>query len=217
MNTTSISRRILIIDDDELNSKALGLRLERRGFEVTVISDPFLIFETVENKKIELILLDIVMPKADGIIMLKEIRAKYEKHLLPIIMSTAIDDSIDIIDAFKLGANDYIAKPINVDVAVARINAHLSIMDLHKEGIKKSELEAVNALITTYNHEINNSLAIAIGYLGSDLVHDENTVIKLKSALWRIAEIVKKIKEISDNKELEFQNYVGNEKMVKIK
>lgn len=211
------SRRILIVDDDELNSMALGQRLERRGIKVIVISDTEKLFETIQKNKIELILLDIVMPKTDGITLLKQIREKFGRDELPVIMTTALDDSFDIVDAFKIGANDYINKPINIDVALARIHAHLSTIDLHKEGIQKKELEVINAMVTTYNHEINTPLAIALGCLDGNRLTEDETIERLKSSLLRVADILKKIRSVTDKEQVHFNAYSDFSKKVKLK
>lgn len=217
--TLSPLRRILIVDDDNLNARALAKRLERRGLEVFVSSDPEETLELVRKNSIDMILLDIVMPKMDGITVLKKIRSEYAKHELPIVMATALDDSFDVVEAFKLDANDYIVKPINLDVAMARIEAHLSIVDLHRQSTRKKELEAIAALVTTYNHEINNPLMIALGCLRSlsKIQGTADDVEKLRSSLNRITEIVKKIREISEKNEIEFSNYASTSKMLKIK
>ena len=212
-----MERRILILDDDVLNSKALAKRLERRDMKVTVLNDANSLFETIEKENIEMVLLDIIMPDVNGIAVLKNIREKYDRNELPVIMVTAMDDSIDVMEAFQFGANDYITKPVHVDVAVARIAAHLSIVDLHREGVQRRELEAINAMITTYHHEINNPLAIAMACLESDLAKEPETIKKLKSSLWRVADIVSKIKDVSENKKIEYQKYTGHTKMVKLK
>lgn len=194
----SQGRRLLILDDDVLNSEAMAKRLERRGFLVVHIADPNQLFEALERERSEVLLLDIVMPEADGISILKSVRSKYQKNELPVIMVTAVEDSLDVLEAFKLGANDYISKPVNVDVAIARINAHMSSVDLHRESLRKRELEAVRSMLNTLNHEINNPLAIAIGSLNSSTFRDEASLEKFRTALWRIANIVKKMTELME-------------------
>lgn len=214
------ARNILIIDDDEFNSKAVGIRLQRRGFSVEVVSDQASILDVIEISKIELILLDIVMPTIDGLEMLKKIRTKYSKNDIPIIMATAINDTFDIVSAFKDGANDYITKPINIDVAQARINAQLSFIDLYKIESAQKELEAIAALITTYNHEINNPIATAL--LSLDAVRrnskhlDIENLAQAESSIRRIEEIVRKITEISECKKILFNTYIGTLKKIKL-
>lgn len=210
------ARRVLLVDDDELNTLALGKRLERRGMQVTVLTDPKRALEFIESNEIELVLLDIVMPEIDGLTVLKEIRTKYGRDELPVIMTTALDDSFDIVNAFNSGANDYIAKPINIDVAVARIHAHLSTVDVYKLNIQRKELDAIKAMITTYNHEINNPLSVALSSLDEDLAKNEQAVVRLKTSLWKISDIVKRIRE-TDKELVTFEKYAGSEKMVKVK
>lgn len=217
---TKNPRRILIVDDDVLNSAALGKRLERRGFSATIVSDGTAILDLIEYEKIELVLLDIIMPTVDGLTLLTEIRAKYSKNEIPVIMVTAVDDSFDIVDAFKFGASDYIMKPVNIDVALARINAQLSFVDFYKLALVKNEMQTINAMVATYNHEINNPLVIAFGALKATRINSKDFDIlsldKVDAALQRIAEIVRKIEEVGENKKVSLDTYTGSVKMVKV-
>lgn len=78
------------------------------------------------------------------------------------MVSSKSQDSI-IVNCFKAGANDYITKPINFEIALTRILNHLKLAEAIKDRVKLQELAALNAMVTTYNHEINNPLTIALG------------------------------------------------------
>lgn len=213
-------RRVLIVDDDEINSGMLGKRLEKRNFVVKLIHDGYMALESLESKEEklpELILLDIMMPNISGIEMLKKLREKYAAVELPIIMLTAKTDTEDIVEAFKLGANDYLTKPVNISVAIARINTQMSLLDLAEENLQKNELETLNAMIVTYNHEINNPLTIALGNMGDSLAEvTEQRYVAAVQAMKRIANIVKKIDKVATGK-LEKEEYGSGIKMFKIK
>ncbi|HLE69748.1 MAG TPA: response regulator, partial [Vicinamibacteria bacterium] len=113
--------RILVVDDVELNRSMLSRRLERKGFQVETAEGGQEAIEKIRSTSYDLILLDIMMPEVSGYDVLKEVRKIHSPLELPIIMATAKDQGEDIVSAFKLGANDYITKPIDFPVALARI------------------------------------------------------------------------------------------------
>ena len=213
-------RKVLIIDDDQVNSIALAKRLSRRGFAATVASDEEFSLQMLHDRQIEAILLDIVMPKRDGLTILEEIRTVYSPSQLPILMVTAMEGSDDVVESFKMGANDYITKPVNIDIVVARMQAQLSVVDLQRESLQKRELEAVQAMVVTYNHEINNPLAIAMAAVGDMKSSDEFQQIRIDRAtraLDRIASIVAKIAKLRESEDIHYETYAGEAKMVKAK
>lgn len=213
-----MSKNILLIDDDKILSKATSLRLEKRGFNIKLIHDPEEGRRAALRDEFDLILLDIEMPELSGIEVLKSIREKIEKNILPIIMVSSNEEDGDIVEALKLGANDYVSKPVNMDVLNARIDTQLELQSLTHEFANKKEVEAINAMITTYNHEINNPLTISFGMMekiNRDKEFSEETYAKLKNSLVRIRDIVKKIREASQDQKPDFQEYVKNSKMLK--
>ncbi len=214
--------KILIVDDDEITLDVMAERLQKRGFEVETLQDGRKIFPLLESGRIDLILLDVMMPQISGIDLLEKIRVGHKHIDLPVIMVTAKDSSTDIVKAFRAGANDYLLKPINMDVAVARITAQLTLKMYHTENLSKKEVETVNSMIITYNHQINNPLTVALGAVETlkrgGLSQDEVSALldKLKGKILNISEIVKKISDL-ENSRIETEQYTRNEKMVRIK
>jgi diguanylate cyclase (GGDEF)-like protein/PAS domain S-box-containing protein len=130
--------RLLIVDDNEMNRDMLARRLERKGYEIAVAESARELLQRVKQDGTDLVLLDIEMPEISGLDALKTLREDYSAIDLPVIMVTAKNQSDDIVRALDLGANDYLTKPIDFPVAVARIGSHLS----HKraqEALKESE------------------------------------------------------------------------------
>jgi len=130
--------RLLIVDDNEMNRDMLARRLARKGYEIAVTASAHGLLERVKQDGTDLVLLDIEMPEVSGLDALKTLRAAYSATELPVIMVTAKSQSEDIVRALDLGANDYLTKPIDFPVAVARIGTQLS----HKqaqEALKESE------------------------------------------------------------------------------
>lgn len=116
---------LLVVDDNEANRDILSRRLERSGFTVLVAADGPSALDIVERSRVDLVLLDIMMPGMNGIDVLKVLRATHSAAELPVIMATAKTDSEDVVEALTLGANDYVTKPIDFPVVLARVQAHL--------------------------------------------------------------------------------------------
>lgn len=158
------------------------------------------------------------MPELSGIECLTKLRCQYSKVELPIIMMTADDASHSIVKAFSLGINDYILKGSPITIIMSRINFQLSILELTLDRIKLHELQAVMALIVSYNHEINNPLTIAIGNLSSFKKSvDTKKYEKVETALWKIAEVMKNLNSIRDKHKIDFDTYADNSKILMIK
>src|SRR3977135_2999035 len=130
--------RLLIVDDNEMNRDMLARRLLRKGYVVGLAENAKQLLERVKEDAVDVVLVDIEMPEISGLDALQKLRERYSAAELPIIMVTAKAQSDDIVKALDLGANDYLTKPIDFPVAVARIGTQLS----HKhaqEALKESE------------------------------------------------------------------------------
>ena len=190
--------RIMIVDDDQITSKILSQRLTKRGFTVVCVESGKECLESLQNDIPDLVLLDIVMPEMNGLEVLESIRSVYSSIDIPVVMATAKNEATDIVDALKLGANDYIQKPVNIDIAEARINAQINAVRNHRDAVEKKEVEALNTLIATYNHEINNPLTIAYGLLRKAKKEQNLEYLdKIGESLQRVANIVKEIERIT--------------------
>lgn len=117
---------LLVIDDNEANRDALSRRLSLKGYQVAVAADGHEALALAANHPYDLVLLDVEMPGLSGFDVLRELRASRSRTELPVIMVTARSEGADIVEAFRLGANDYVTKPIDFPVALARIGTHLS-------------------------------------------------------------------------------------------
>lgn len=121
---------LLVVDDNVDNRDMLKRRLTRKGHTVMAVESGEAALEVVSPshpnfQPIDMVLLDVMMPGMDGIETLQRIRQTYSQLQLPVIMVTAKDSNQDMLRAFDLGANDYITKPIDFDVAIARIQNQL--------------------------------------------------------------------------------------------
>jgi DNA-binding response OmpR family regulator len=116
---------LLIVDDDADNRELIGRRLEREGWATRQADGGESALEAVRAGGVDLVLLDLVMPGMNGLEVLKALRQLRSAAQLPVIMVTASSDSEDVVEALGHGANDYVTKPIDFPVAVARIEAAL--------------------------------------------------------------------------------------------
>ncbi len=140
--------RILIVDDHEDNIELLRARLEARGYEVQGANDGQEALDTVDRWCPDLILLDVMMPKMDGMEVVRRLKAKTDRKelpFIPVIMQTALDSTENKVEGLDAGADDYITKPINFAELEARVKALLRIKQLQNEvEAGRAELAQLN-------------------------------------------------------------------------
>ena len=118
---------LLVVDDDEGNRDVLGRLLQSKGHAVVLAGSGPEALEIVRTQPVDLVLLDIMMPGVSGLDVLRALRASHPPDALPIIMATAKDQPQDVVEALKMGANDYVIKPLDFPVVMARTEAQLSL------------------------------------------------------------------------------------------
>ncbi len=118
--------QILVVDDDLATRTILAKQLRAAGFSVLTVDNGAKALEMICNQSISLVLLDVMMPGMNGLEVLYLIRSAHDRSEMPVIMVTAMDQSDQIVGAFELGANDYITKPIDFSVALARVKLHVA-------------------------------------------------------------------------------------------
>jgi adenylate cyclase len=123
--------RILAVDDVLENLEIISMRLAAHGYEVLKAPDGEAGLAAARAEKPDLILLDIMMPKLDGISVLKELKRDESLGFIPIILLTAKADRTDVIAGLDAGADDYLTKPIDHAALIARVRAMLRIKALH--------------------------------------------------------------------------------------
>ncbi|NNL43172.1 MAG: response regulator, partial [Desulfobacterales bacterium] len=105
-----MAKKVLLIDDDEKLRKLLEEYLEGYGFKVLTLADGLRAIETIHKKSPDMLILDVMLPKRNGLEVLKDIRLEFT---IPVIMLTAKGDDEDRIVGLELGADDYLPKPFN--------------------------------------------------------------------------------------------------------
>ena len=117
---------LLVVDDAADIRDLLARRLKRKGFAVTTASDGMQALELIASRPFDLVLLDLMMPGIDGLEVLALLRRGHPPSMLPVIAVTARHESESVVEALKLGANDYVTKPVDFPVLLARIESQLS-------------------------------------------------------------------------------------------
>ncbi len=143
--------RILIADDDANICELVRLYLEKEGFETVVCLNGEKALEIFRAGGIDLAILDIMMPKKDGVTVCREIRAESK---LPIVMLTAKGETFDKVLCFELGADDYIVKPFEGKELVARVKAILRRTGEQDERKAEKIVELNNLTINLTNYEL---------------------------------------------------------------
>ncbi|MDY7214120.1 two-component system response regulator PhoP [Bacillus subtilis] len=136
-----MNKKILVVDDEESIVTLLQYNLERSGYDVITASDGEEALKKAETEKPDLIVLDVMLPKLDGIEVCKQLRQ--QKLMFPILMLTAKDEEFDKVLGLELGADDYMTKPFSPREVNARVKAILrrSEMATPSSEMKNDEME----------------------------------------------------------------------------
>ena len=133
--------RVAVIDDDRMVREMLELGLSREGFEVETAADGLSALDLIRRFDPEVIVLDIMMPKIDGITLLPRLR---EITQAPIVMLTAKGDTEDKVQSLSAGADDYLVKPFIFEELIARLQAKLRRPQLIEENVLRWHDVAIN-------------------------------------------------------------------------
>ncbi len=123
--------RILIADDNPVNVKILATRLAAEGYEIVTAGDGEAALARAQETQPDLVLLDIMMPKLDGLEVCRRLKADPAMPFTPVIMVTAMTDARDVVAGLEAGGDDYLTKPVDHAALSARVRSMLRIKALH--------------------------------------------------------------------------------------
>ena len=128
--------KILVVDDEEPIANILEFNLKKEGYDVIVANDGEKAVELAFNDNPDLILLDLMLPKKDGMEVCREVRAKKN---IPIIMLTAKNSEIDKVLGLEFGADDYVTKPFSTRELMARVKVNLRRVTKQQEEVAEEK------------------------------------------------------------------------------
>jgi DNA-binding response OmpR family regulator len=231
-------KKILIVDDNPDNVEVIKYKLQRSKQFKLEVREAYSGEEAIKiaaREELDLMLLDVMMPRISGFEVCRRIKELKGAEFLPIIMVTAREDIDSKLKGFEAGADDYIARPFDLQELEARIKSMLHIKDLQDELRKANEelrvtaeklleaerLAAIGAVVTSINHEINNPLcAIMLNaqLMKEEMKHNPDSALerisKIERNVERIQEITRRIQEL---KESGTTDYVSGDKMLDLK
>lgn len=166
----SSATAVLAVDDNATIRKAISMRLGAKGFEVVTAADGHAALALVDRRAFDLVILDLKMPQMRGEEVLRQLRQRYSQTQLPVIVLAASNDRADIQRTLELGANDYIVKPGEFPILLARIQTQLTLRDtisrLRTQSALLRESQAVN-----HSH-LPGALATGPRGIPFDVLHD---------------------------------------------
>lgn len=184
----SLSGGILVAEDNRMNRLTLARYLERHGFLVTAVENGRQALDQVRAQRFDLLILDVMMPELSGLEVLAAVRVNASTVELPVIMATALDESTDIVRAFELGANDYVTKPIDFPVLLARMRTHLTLKRLNQlkdEFLAIASHDLKNPLTTIFGAACTMEILVPQGQVMNEDGQECVMMIKTRSQIMR--------------------------------
>ena len=189
---------IAVVDDEQDILELVSLHLERHHFSVREFSDGSSFIKYLNSEKPDLVVLDLMLPDADGFEICKYMKRKKNLSQIPIVMLTAKNEETDTILGLELGADDYIKKPFSPNELIARVKTVLRRIESYREAKIPGKIIVGNISIDTDKHEV---------------VVDGNRV-ELTSAEFRILQLLASEKGRVFSRDRILDHLWGNEKIV---
>lgn len=164
--------RILVVDDDPGHRDLLARRLQQQGYTVSEAVDGAAALRLLRSQEFDLVLLDLLMPGLSGDQVLAELKADPARRHLPVIMLSALDELDSVVRCILMGAEDYLAKPLNAVLLRARIDACLE-----KSRLRHQEAAYLNALETERHRSESLLLNVLPGPIADRLKRGENPIV----------------------------------------
>src|SRR3981081_204044 len=179
-----ITGTILVADDQDANRELLEELLTSQGFKVITVPDGAGALEQVARTQIDLMLLDVMMPRLSGFEVCEKIKGDSATYLIPVILITALSDKQDRLEGIKVGADDFLSRPVDRTELLARVQSLLKLK------LRTDELESAESVLLTharsiegkdpYTHGHCERLAEYSASLGEHLKHSDDQLTALR-------------------------------------
>ena len=157
---------ILVADDNPANLDILQTRLEAHGYQVLAARNGEEALNLAQEERPDLILLDVMMPKMDGIEVCQRLKGDPEQPFIPIILVTAKSDPKDVVVGLEAGAEEYLHKPVEQTALIARVRSMLRIKDLHDKTLEQAAcLETQAAQLAEWNKSLEERVEAQLSEL----------------------------------------------------
>ena len=141
---------VLVVDDNESNRDLLTRRLVGAGWAVVSAASGPAALAALAEARFDAVLLDVMMPEMDGLEVLRRIRERFGVGELPVVMASALGETRDVVEALRLGANDYVTKPLDMPVVLARLGTQLALRRANEDVARlAAQLRAAQERIST--------------------------------------------------------------------
>jgi adenylate cyclase len=155
--------RILAVDDAPQNLEILRARLEANGYEVITAADGEEGLARARDSDPDLVLLDVMMPKLDGVAVLKKLKEDAALRFVPVVLVTAKSDMRDVVAGLEAGADDYLVKPFDQAALIARVRSLLRIKELHDLVLAQAaKLEDQAVALAEHNRSLEEKVAAQV-------------------------------------------------------
>lgn len=192
--STQIKGQVLVVDDLPSNREIMRRMLTRNGYAVTLAEDGRQAIDILTDALFDLILLDVGMPKMDGFAVCRCVKSDERTASIPVIFISAQGDLGDKVQAFEVGAVDYITKPFKLEEVLARVNTQIMLAQQKRQILHLSDLK--DQLIRTVSHELKNPIHVVMGYAAL-LVDEPNAppeqISEMSAQIFRSAERMHRI------------------------
>ena len=145
---------VLIVEDDEQIRDGIEIYLKSQGYKVFKAGDGIEGLEIIRNEEIHLAIVDVMMPRMDGIHMVIQLRKEYD---FPVLMLSAKSEEVDKIMGLNMGADDYVTKPFQPLELLARVNSHLRRYERYRRMLGSAETEETAGVYTVGGLELNEN------------------------------------------------------------
>ncbi|MHC4947910.1 MAG: response regulator transcription factor [Planctomycetota bacterium] len=209
--------RVLIVEDEPLSREMLERMLSTRGFEVQTAVDGPSCLEWLECNEADLVLLDVSMPGLSGLDVLKVIRRDHAADQLPVILVSALVDSEDVIAGLEAGANDYVVKPVNLPILLARIGVSLRIrrsverlLEAERHRVMLESLEEACDRLEAPMTEIVDQLRQLVDAPSADPAETERRLRRTLEWALQAGELIRRFRKVAGYRTVPYTDGMGS-------